>query len=35
MTSACTAAGGWAGFKWRVITAGPMMQVVRRVFQLS
>lgn len=29
-TIACTGAGGRAGFKWKVITAGPVMRVVRR-----
>src|SRR5688500_3585561 len=27
-TLACTGDGGRAGFKWRVITAGPVMRVV-------
>ena len=28
-TIACTGAGGRVGFKWRVITAGPVMRFVR------
>ena len=34
-TNACTGAGGRAGFKWRVVTAGPVMLVVRHSMALD